>query len=601
MTSGLLVLMIVVPVQLGQLPAIRPAVLEPLTVTAGPFETALEDSFQSVAVITREHIERAPAASLAEVLATAAGVDIRRRGAVGVQADIGIRGTAYEQTLLMIDGIPLRDVQTGHHNMNLPVPLEHIERIEIIKGPGAMVFGGQATGGVINIVTRDDDSVRRAARLRVGRYQFAEGAGSLGFAGAASGHRISAEAQRSDGHLSDQPTDFTAARAHYTGRSRSDHVSLFWGLGIDDRDFGAFKFYTADFPDQREQTRTRLAYGGAELPLGDWRLDVRSWWRGHEDWFRTQVGSAAFINEHETRIAGISASASRQWDQGRSILGLNQQRQRIDSNALGQDRRLERSVWLAHRQTLSKTLAAEAGLTLIDYRDDGRFWLPSVGIRYRPANAWTLFAASARSVRLPSYTELNLVSGGNVGNPALEVERSQFHEVGARTALDRHRIELALFDRRTRNLIDWARQPGEVTWRAANFDGHRTRGGQIQWRWLAPGPTWLEAISLSHVRLNTRLENDGRQIKYALDFARQASSLNAVLVAGERTRLSGELRHVRRNSGQSSLLAAARLSIERGDIEWFVEGNNLLDREVAEAGFAPLPGRWLFAGIAWRR
>ena len=96
---------------------------------------------RSITTIEAEQIQSSPASSLAELLQQEAGVDIRRRGPMGSQADLYIRGGSFDQTLLLIDGIKLEDAQTGHHTLNAAIPLELIERIEIIKGPAARVYG----------------------------------------------------------------------------------------------------------------------------------------------------------------------------------------------------------------------------------------------------------------------------------------------------------------------------------------------------------------------------------------------------------------------------------------------------------------------------
>jgi len=82
-------------------------------------------------------------------------MDVTQRGYHGMQGDISARGASFEQVLIMIDGVKLNDSQTGHHNLDLPVNLVDIERIEIMQGHGSSLYGPGAFGGVINIITKD--------------------------------------------------------------------------------------------------------------------------------------------------------------------------------------------------------------------------------------------------------------------------------------------------------------------------------------------------------------------------------------------------------------------------------------------------------------
>ena len=122
-------------------------------VTAGRTPVEAQQAARIVTVITKSEIERAPAQNLNDLLRYVAGVDIRQRGPFGAQADISIRGGTFDQTLILLNGVNITDPQTGHHNLNLPIDIESIERIEILQGPAAKSFGPNAFNGAINIIT----------------------------------------------------------------------------------------------------------------------------------------------------------------------------------------------------------------------------------------------------------------------------------------------------------------------------------------------------------------------------------------------------------------------------------------------------------------
>jgi len=111
----------------------------------------LKENSRSIQFITAEELKKSGVLTTNEGLQLLSGIDIRQRGIVGMQADLYIRGGSFDQTLLLIDGIKLDDAQTGHHTLNFLPPLEMVERIEIVKGPAARIFGQNAFTGAINI------------------------------------------------------------------------------------------------------------------------------------------------------------------------------------------------------------------------------------------------------------------------------------------------------------------------------------------------------------------------------------------------------------------------------------------------------------------
>jgi len=127
-----------------------------------------------VSVIERKEIEASPAQSVQDLLEYVAGIDVRQRGAEGVQADVSIRGGTFDQTLILLNGINITDPQTGHHNLNIPVSLSQIERIEILEGPAARVYGPNAFSGAINIVTLQNDSKSVRLQLSGGSFGYFE-------------------------------------------------------------------------------------------------------------------------------------------------------------------------------------------------------------------------------------------------------------------------------------------------------------------------------------------------------------------------------------------------------------------------------------------
>src|SRR6185295_7647519 len=85
-------------------------------------------------------------------------LDVRQRGPDGVQGDVSIRGGSFGQTLILVNGMRVNDAQSGHHNMDVALPLEAISNIEVLRGSGSTMYGADAVAGVVNIITRKPEA-----------------------------------------------------------------------------------------------------------------------------------------------------------------------------------------------------------------------------------------------------------------------------------------------------------------------------------------------------------------------------------------------------------------------------------------------------------
>ena len=137
--------------------------LDSITIKSSRIDLPFKENSRTISIITSETINESPATNLVELLQQEAGIDVRRQGIYGMQSDLYVRGGGFDQTLLLIDGIKVEDPQTGHHTLNIALPLEVIKRIEIIKGPAARIFGQNAFTGAINIVTTSNESIKNNA------------------------------------------------------------------------------------------------------------------------------------------------------------------------------------------------------------------------------------------------------------------------------------------------------------------------------------------------------------------------------------------------------------------------------------------------------
>ena len=147
----------------------KEATLDDVEVTGSRAPLALGQAARMVTVLSREEIQAAPVQSINDLLKMAVGVDVRQRGPIGAQTDIGIRGSTSEQITILLNGINICDPQTGHNAFDLPCDVSDIVRIEVLEGPAARVYGTSSLVGAINIVTRDAEVRKLKSESRVVR------------------------------------------------------------------------------------------------------------------------------------------------------------------------------------------------------------------------------------------------------------------------------------------------------------------------------------------------------------------------------------------------------------------------------------------------
>ena len=131
----------------------RASALDPVVVTATRTAVTVDDTLSSVTVITRADIQRLQPVSLIDLLAGLPGINFTQSGGIGQQSSLFVRGTNSDHTLVLIDGVRIGSVTAGLASLE-QIPVEQIERIEIVRGPRSSLYGADAIGGVIQIFTR---------------------------------------------------------------------------------------------------------------------------------------------------------------------------------------------------------------------------------------------------------------------------------------------------------------------------------------------------------------------------------------------------------------------------------------------------------------
>ncbi len=626
----------------------HPLALDTLRVTATRITSTLPRTARHLQVMDSTVLTNAPNPEVSELLRANSLVDVRQRGPFDVQTDLSIRGGTFDQALVLVDGIPMTDPQTGHHLMNLPLMADALERVEVLYGGASRTFGGGAFSGAVNLITREPRGNRGSLTLEGGSFGSFRGRLVQEVGGTRGGLRITAFHARSDGHVPN--SDFDRTGAHISGLKRFRKVVLKGQLGAEHKRFGAQNFYSSLYPDQQEITGTYL--GAVELrnDASPWNWSIRAYARWHDDRFqlfregdgyyrfsegyfiRNESDTARFTptffytfhNRHRTQVGGTEVRVQRRWKAGTTAFGVHARSEHILSNVLGEplnepiaapgarepftrrDERQNLAVHMDHRWERGRMIV-DAGVLLNMNAQFIPQWVPGADLLFRWNERHGTYGSVGRAFRLPTWTDLYYNRGGAQGSIDLLPERAVSMEVGHRINGDRWHLQAALWRRQGSDLIDWVRLQGESTVRAANLTRVDLNGVELGIGLVSRDSSGQGGLLLAYQWADQ--EDFPFTSLYVLDYLRHnlvgwwqqalGGGFSARLNATWRTR-NGTYRRSPDNAQvdhPTPLRIDVRLDRELERVGVFVSVCNLLNAEQMDRGNVPLPGRWVSLGI----
>ena len=291
--------------------------LQPLVVTATRMPTNALFVSRSIDIIDERTIHNSGVSCVEELLQSSANVDIQQRGTFGVQSDVNIRGALFSQHLLLLDGMRLNDPQTPHHNYDLPISIEQIQRIEVLKGPGSAFYGPDAFGGVINIITRIPQQQTLRLKLSGGENGFASASGTYDFFSLGIHSSNTIEHKRSDGYRYDTDFQTTSISSNNSFDLPFGTYSLFGGYI--NKAFGAFNFYGTS--PSKEWTETTFLTMAAKIAFPSFLLEPKASYRRHYDKFMFNILIPdKFVNYHITNSYSGELQAMTQLSESFSLI-----------------------------------------------------------------------------------------------------------------------------------------------------------------------------------------------------------------------------------------------------------------------------------------
>lgn len=589
-----------------------------------------------VTVISQKEIEAAPAKSIQELLDYVAGVDIRQRGAEGVQADISIRGGTFDQTLILLNGINITDPQTGHHNLNIPVPYNQIERIEILEGPAARVYGPNAFAGAINIITRQDVNNSFRGSLTGGSFRYFDTSVSGNFVTEKLSHSLSMYLKSSDGYIDN--TDFEEKGVYYTNQLNGNTGRLNFQAGLSDKGFGANSFYTPKYPNQYENVQTFLT-SLKYASFSRFHLTPLVYWRRHQDRFELfRENPPAWYkshNYHLTNIIGANVNSWYQWKLGKSSVGLEYRSENILSNVLGESldepvevpgknafytksqNRSTFSGFIEHVYYLEK-LSVSAGLmgNYITQSGRGINLFPGVETSFQLNNSIRLFGNFNTSLRMPTFTDLYYAGPTNIGNPDLRPEVTSMLETGVVLKTKKLQGRVVGFYRKGDDVIDWVRTSSSEKWQPQNLTSISSYGTEVQMQSNLKqvfGTCWPDKLAVNWLFVNLSKHESEFISYYVLDNLKNKINISLNKEIGRFFLIDIRSTYQQREGTYTSFengswgdevgfkpfwLFDSKFSWRLKYCNFFVSVNNILNTSYYDIGNVVQPGRIIKLGVS---
>ncbi|WP_057939998.1 TonB-dependent receptor plug domain-containing protein [Algoriphagus resistens] len=557
---------------------------------------------RNVSLVNKLQIETSPARSLAEVLSFVPGVDIRQRGVTGVQSDVSIRGGSFEQTLMLLNGIKLSDPQTGHHMMNIPVPLVNIDRIEVVKGPASRIFGQNAYAGAINVIT--DLSDKKYARVQGYAGDF--GMKGVNFAGSlpVGNYRqnLAISYDDSNGHWYN--SDYQVSNIFYEGGFDINAKNTLKGMiAYTDRDFGANGFYSSTFPDQWESVQTTLTSLSHKLTLNKFYLNTRAYFRRNQDEYVLKRNEPEFYkNNHTTDVIALEANGNFQSSLGTTGFGIETRRESIESTNLGDRERTIAGIFLEQMINFGTKIDLRAGVYSNYYSEYNWKHFPGAELGFQATKELRFYSGYGISFRIPTYNDLYYQGPTNIGNDQLEPEQAQNFEVGAKWSKSGFFAELVYFNRNTDNLIQWTRPNADTPWQPQNFSEVKFNGieASVNYRVSPTGRTvQVKEFMFSYNYIHADLiKQPGIETSYAFTALKNQTIAGVLIGIGRKVEWNTKMRYLERMSQDPYFLLDMRVDYNRtGTLGFFAEASNITDTDYREAGTVQMPGRWFRAGF----
>jgi vitamin B12 transporter len=575
----------------AQIDPVKRDTLKEVIITSSRIDLPFKENSRTILVITAKQIKQSAVTNITDLLQQVAGVDMRRRGVSGMQADLYIRGGSFDQTLLLIDGIKVEDPQTGHHTMNMALPIEVIERVEIIKGAAARIFGQNAFTGAINIVTKKNANNVNSVGVQIGSFGQKNGAITVGKNLENSSVIAHASINSSDGYRHN--TDFKNQNYFIKNTFNKNNTPINFIGYFTERNFGANGFYASPSAiNQYEETQSSLVGLSTVIKGEKLTLKPRFYWKRNQDMYVfIRNNPSVYRNLHIANKVGAELNTSYSSSLGITGFGIDIAKVFLTSNNLGSRERFMANVFLEHRfKLLNDKIDITPGVA-INYFSDFKFHaFPGVDIGFSLSENLKVYANAGYTYRIPTYTDLFYSDPTTLGNANLNPEEAISEELGLKYSSSRIDFSAAIFNRDSNNLIDYVKANANDKWEATNIQDLNSFGFEFNGSFRYKLKEFTQNFTFGYTYLDENLD------KVNANFSRY--SINSLKHHFTSTFRSQFFKNVsqslvykfsERSTGESYGIVDVMFTLNLKPFNVSLIGNNIFDKEYTETNLVPMP------------
>jgi len=542
-------------------------------------------------VLNSEEIKKLGITEISDIFRVIPGVDVNRRGFGKTSFDITMRGSNFEQILLMVDGIPVNNAQTGHFNTDLAFSVDDILQIEISQGANSVFYCPNGFAGIINIILKKKSGYRiglTGGENYLSKFSFSAGRKSKKIS-----YGFSAEDSSSSGYYEGREFDNINLRTYIYLNDK--YVSGNINFGYLKKSFGAKDFY-ASFP-SFENIESGNFYFNLNMK-GEIKHKISFSHSVHKDHFILDRYDHDFFNSksitHHTyfKIHNAILSGLIMFSVGADIELI-----RMNSSAIGNHKERRSGIYLAGGIKKSGW-GIDFGTRISFINEQHGFFTYYAGVYRKLNNRETIRFNVGKSVRNPSFTEMYYNSPANIGDPELRPEKSFNFEISYMKYFNNFNISLSTFYRKQDQMIDWIKSFNGSVWEVSNIERNDVAGFELMTECTIDAAKFR--VAFERIYVVGHLQNFIS--KYGFRFPDLKLNFNYI-------------QKIYKNFGFSLMYTYKRIYETREDaylldvnirwkhkaIELSIGISNLLNSIIEEIPEVKIPGRWIRMSITFQK